>query len=326
MGNTNTNAKLSLVKKDINNLLELINLAENDQISLAGLGRKLGMTPQGVNAALENSFQSYIKKGFKSFTDDDIEKILFRLEMPSVKLLRDIFEIESVQAIKFPEYDENHFWNVVRNTLTTSNYFEIVCKRIGYNESNTPLTFDQIAKDYNLSRMRVNAIYKSAISKLRAPEVINQIFSIDYINKIEQIEDLQKDLINKCNETYNSYNKLNSCISKVSSVKEATKFIIDKYPELDKEVKELPEILSSDLDVNINNLGFSNRTLHCLTEAGYTTVSKICNASPVDIICINNLGKTCISEIVDKLDIFAKGSLKWGTLRKDLCKLIKKGY
>jgi biotin operon repressor len=308
-------SKITEVKNEILYLIELLTLAETGQISLNEVGRRLSMSPQNVNRALQKAFQNYIRPKCTTLSNEDLTTILYKIESPSSRLLRDIFRCDSTVPIKFPDFDETNFWNVVKDTLA-DNYFAVVSRRVGYNIPND-LTFEQIGQELSLTRMRVNEIYRKAVEKLRQPDIINQIFNIEYLNKLSEIEEMQKELIKKCNEAYNSYTKINNCISTTGSLMNVKEPIVsDAEPVPTEEV---------DLTIGIDTIGFSNRTTHCLENAGYTTIGRICNASPIDILCIDKLGKTCILEILDKVDVFVTNYPKWQKLKADLSRIVKKG-
>lgn len=303
--------KIKNIKQELSVLVELLSLVENNEISLTTLGQKLKMSPQNVNASLNSSFKSYIKKTCKTLNENDIQSILYQIETPAIRLLRDIFEYDSKCLISFPEFNEDIFWSVIQSSISDY-YYDIVCKRVGYNSEHKKYTFEQIAADLGISKMRANNVYITALGKLRSPEVINQIFGIEYITKIEQIKNMQKELIDRYNEEYNAYNKMSMCMPDSSKIaaSSTSEHVVDDNSKLDV------------IDVNINELEFSNRTYNCLTASGYTSVSKICNASAIDIVCIEKLGKTCIQEIIQKVDKYANKSSKWNNLKNDLNRLM----
>ena len=142
------------------------------------------------------------------------------------------------------------------------------------------LTFDDIAKIYNVTRERIRQIEIKALRKLRHP---NRLKYIKYgvFGVIDGIRE----------EYYNKYAKLERQLIELCKVNEMAADKIIKENELKKKYET----------VKIEMASFSVRTYTVLKRAGINTISELSHLSYNDLCNIRNHGKRSLNEIIDKL-------------------------
>lgn len=142
------------------------------------------------------------------------------------------------------------------------------------------LTFDDIAKIYNVTRERIRQIEAKTLRKLRHP---NRLKYIKYgvlgvINRIRE-------------ERYNKYKQLERQLIELCKVNEMKADKIIKENELKKKYE----------NDKIEMANFSVRTYNALKRACINTISELSQLSYNDICNIRNLSQRSVNEIIDKL-------------------------
>lgn len=310
-------ARITETRENLEKLLILLKKAENDEITLADLGKEYGLRPQSINTELQNSFSMYFKSRIRYIEPDELSTLIDELDTPADRLLKRIFEISNGQKVVFPKYDENKLWEVVKKNLS-DRYYEILTKHAGYNVD--PMSYEAIGKELGLTRVRVMQIDNTAIDKLRNSSIVTEVFCSDYISNITEIEKNIADKELEYNTAYAEFARLQNYLNKVSDVKELNKYIETKYPNINSDV--INEAVEEVFNKPINTLNFSTRTLNALIGAGYKTINDLYNTNAIDFSNIKNLGKSSIKEIIDVLDNQKPSHPKWKILKTNIEKLI----
>lgn len=310
-------ARITETRENLEKLLILLKKAENDEITLAELGKEFGLRPQSINTELQNSFTMYFKSRIRYIEPDELSTLIDELDTPADRLLKRIFEISNGQKVVFPEYDENKLWEVIKKNLS-DRYYKILTKHAGYKVD--PMSYEAIGKELGLTRVRVMQIDNAAIDKLRNSSIVTEVFCSDYISNITEIK---KNIAYKELEyitAYVEFARLQNYLNKVSDVKELNKYIETKYPNINSAV--INEAVEEVFNKPIDTLNFSTRTLNALIGAGYKTINDLYNTNAIDFSNIKNLGKSSIREIINVLDNQKPNHPKWKTLKTDIEKLI----
>lgn len=158
--------------KEINSSIEslkavitLLELVKNDELSLTDVANQLDMTPQWINHELNKNFRYYISNKLNCISNVDLKKLRDNLELPETTILKYIFDIPDDQfPIIFPKYDSDKFWTLTKSILTERE-FDILTKRLGYN--NDKHTLVQLSKIYSLNKERIRQIQLHCLDKLR---------------------------------------------------------------------------------------------------------------------------------------------------------------
>lgn len=309
--------RITETRENLEKLLVLLKKAENDEITLAQIGRECDIRPQALNTELQTSFAMYFKSRIRYIEPDDLSGLIDGLDTPADRLLKRIFEIRSNQKVVFPDYDEDKFWSVLKKHLSDK-YYTVVTKHIGYNTK--AMNYEKIGKELGLTRSRIMQIDNYAIAKLRNSSVLVEIFYSDYIDKVNEIDQYKADKITEFDNAYTEFTKLKTYLALVSDVKAVNKYIATNYPNITADC-----VNDASLNVfnkSIDNLNFSARTNNALTVAGYNTINDLYSANAIDLINIKNLGKSSIKEIIDVLDAQKATHPNWKSLKADIEKVI----
>lgn len=309
--------RITETREQLEKLLVLLKKAENDEVTLAQIGRECGLRPQSLNTELQTSFSMYFKSRIRYIEPDELAGLIDELDTPSDKLLKRIFNIEAGQKVVFPEYDENRLWSVIKKSLT-DRYFEVVSKHAGYKSD--PMSYEAIGKELGLTRVRVKAIDDAAIEKLRSSSIITEVFFADYVDKIKEFTQYKVDKMTECDTAYTEFSKLQNYLSMIPDVKAINKYIESNYPNLS--VNLVNEAVIEVFNKPIDDLNLSVRTNNALKTAGYKTLNDLYNADAIDLVNIKNLGKSSIQEIVDVLDHQKATHPKWKALKESITKMI----
>ena len=309
--------RITETRENLEKLLVLLKKAENDEITLAQIGKECGLRPQSLNTELQTSFAMYFKSRIRYIDSEELTGLINELDTPADRLLKRIFDIQPGQKVVFPEYDEKKLWSVVKKNLTEK-YYEVVTKHIGYESE--PMSYEDIGKNLGLTRVRVMQIDNTAIYKLRNSSIAVEIFYSDFIDKIHEFEQYKVDKMVECDNAYIEFSKLKNYLSMVPDVKELNKYIESKYPNL--LTSSVNEAVDKVFNKSIDELNFSARTSNALKAAGYKSINDLYNANAVDFAKIKNLGKSSIQEIIKTLDSQKAKHPNWKQLKADIEKLI----
>lgn len=309
--------RITETRENLEKLLVLLKKAENDEITLAQIGKECGLRPQSLNTELQTSFSMYFKSRIRYIEPDELSTLIDELDTPADRLLKRIFEISNGQKVVFPEYDENKLWAVIKKNLS-DHYYEVVTKHAGYKVD--PMSYEAIGKELGLTRVRVMQIDNAAIDKLRNSSIVTEVFFADYIDKINEFSQYKADKMVECDTAYAEFSKLQNYLSMVPDVKEINKYIESKYPNLSTRI--IDEAVNKVFNTPIEDLKFSVRTTNALIAAGYKTLNDLYNANAVDLAHIKNLGKSSIQEIIKTLDSQKNTHPNWKSLKTDIEKFI----
>ena len=149
---------------------------------------------------------------------------------------------------------------------------ESIIIRMAYQDQ---LTFEQIAKEFNISRARVQQIVSKGIHRLKSRSKYLELGDLAY-PEIKVKEDYKEYIQSMQNNwTYES----------------AIEYINTHKPE--NYIPSFPDI---------DDLMFNRRTYNCLTRAHIYTVEELLQKSEEDLMKIRNLGKKSLKEVKLKLE------------------------
>lgn len=306
------NERLNDNIKKIEKLLNLLKMAADENISLAAVGRELGLTPQGVNRELSVAFMYYIKKELNLDTED-INELIFIKESPSTRLLKKIFNISASDNVVFPDFDEEYFWSTLKDILPEK-YFTVLSLRCGYN-IDRPLTLEQIGKQLGCTRVWVNDMYNIAVNRIDTP-VLYKIFNKKYIDLKSELENSEE-----YSRAKDEYNRLLLYLSKIDDIESLNKYIADNYPEVnDFDKADLNKMFSE----SIENLLLSTRLTNALINNGKHTLNDIYLTSVAEYKNMNNFGKKCFVELLEFINSRNDNHPNKSSLVKDLNMIINK--
>lgn len=136
-------------------------------------------------------------------------------------------------------------------------------------------TFEEIGKEFYVTRERIRQIQEKAIKKLK---LFKKYF---YGGKWCLMEELAKEEYQKYLETQKSFRTYES----------AKQYILQYESGAFLPIREQ----------KIENLDLTMRTYNCLKRAGIRTIGDLLNFSYYDLIKIRNLGRKSMKEILDKI-------------------------
>lgn len=136
-------------------------------------------------------------------------------------------------------------------------------------------TFEEIGKEFGVTRERIRQIQTKAIKKLK---LFAKYF---YGGKWCLMEDLAKEEYQKYLETQKSYWKYES----------AKQYILQYESGIFLPIKEQ----------KIDNLDLSMRSYNCLKRAGIRTIGDLLELNYNDLFKIRNMGRKSMKEVLDKI-------------------------
>ena len=136
-------------------------------------------------------------------------------------------------------------------------------------------TFEEIGREFGITRERIRQIQEKAIKKLK---LFKKYF---YDGKWCLMEELAKEEHQKYLETQKSYWKYES----------AKQYILQYESGVFLPIREQ----------KIENLDLSMRSYNCLKRIGIRTIGDLLNFTYNDLIKIRNLGRKSMKEILDKI-------------------------
>lgn len=125
------------------------------------------------------------------------------------------------------------------------------------------------------------------------------------VNLLEEVANLQKFIVE------NDYTKLAISFGRLSeSIKGCEIDVSENMQFLHEFISEVEKINSDiniakeekKLNMTLEELNLSVRTYNCLKRANICTVKDLLALSKEDLLCVRNLGKSCIEEVISKLE------------------------
>ena len=155
------------------------------------------------------------------------------------------------------------------------------------------MSFDEVAKEFDVTRERIRQIEAKACRKLRHPSA-SRVLQLGLEDWIKERVNKRVDAIltKEREELLNEKAKLANEWKRLEEAKETNGFAKDT---------ELPPTFGEMLEQPIQNLDLSVRSYNCLTRAGIYTIRDI--IEKIDILPkIRNMGVKSVNEIHSKLE------------------------
>lgn len=293
--------QIKKVRDELIVLTTMFDRVLNDEISQNTMAVELGITPQNLSRSIRDNFNHKIRKSLHTLNKDEFKKLYLETEPLSDKIIKSIFEFNLTDIVAIPEYDEDRFWELYKSTL---NERELKVLNVRFSEDGVK-TLEETAKHFGVTRERIRQIEWRAFRKLRNPLFLKKLFYFDKVEELKQLytikENLSKELETLENEIQ-QINKLNGIKKEWNNVKSYMK---STYPSLyEFSFGKLNEInyLNQFKNINIEQLGLSNRTVNALHRASINNVADILDLTVIRVLNIRNLGKKCVIEMIDKID------------------------
>lgn len=305
-------------KTNLQYVINLLDLADNKEITLKDIADKLNITPQELNTALDTRFRYYAKQHLINISEENLYDIIRKLETPSTRILKDVFNINHNKLALFPFYDDEVFWKTLKHYLTEKEY-NIICLRYGYNEENKSYTLQEVGNLYKVQRERIRQIESKALRIIRNSKVLNDIFNLDIINMENYLLEQRKYLEDKYQNTYKEFNRMKELLNTMDHMSEIKDFIHNNYPDIYDLIYSEESIEDFNIfDKPIEKLNMSSRLYNCLKRGGYKTLKDIYTTDSRTILRIRNLGKCTTLELIDVVDKYVKHNSIWKVTRQEL--------
>lgn len=287
-------SRLKEAKEELTYIITLLDSADNGEISLSQMSKKLGITPQRLNQELNSRFRSYNKKAFSSLTKENMLDLRDCLVSSSDKLLKMICGISSTSRVYFPEYNEDLLWSKCKLYLNKIQYC-ILSDTYG---NGVQLSDKELMCQYDISEEKLQKLKKEMKSSLtkHKKEILNDIFNLGFEEAEANIKEAIKDKKEHYTQLVREYNKL---INAGTNTKDIEK--IDKLCEehMGKSLKEINR--ETVLFKPIKYLQLPSRIENALRRNGYETVYSVVNANRKDIENIRNIGYCSLKKIEEYL-------------------------
>lgn len=157
--------------------------------------------------------------------------------------------------------------------------------RMRYQEGKT---YEQIGKEYSVTRERVRQIEAMALRKLRHPARMELYRPVT----VEQYNELRRDYW----ELKARYERV-----KADAVEEALRNMCDSESQI-MEIRQ--ENAEQRLATPLGELELSVRSYNCLLRAGFKTVGDLVGVQLEEFMRVRNLGRRSLEEILDRLSAF----------------------
>lgn len=150
--------------------------------------------------------------------------------------------------------------------------------------------FNDIAKDYEVTRERIRQVQQHALRKLAHPKRVEWL-------EVGVVGMLQAERIKATEKAVNQ--GLNEVITAIQSVNNSLHEIVGNSP-ISAKIEEYKEV-GFNLDTPIEECNFSVRTYNCMKRAGKDTVRQLQKMTYEQLTQIRNLGKKSTDEVVNYL-------------------------
>lgn len=143
------------------------------------------------------------------------------------------------------------------------------------------MTYEQIGREFNVTRERIRQIEAKALRKLRHP------------SRLQLIKKGVRDWVASAREEGRQENINAELKTAIDSIVE-----IAKKLEIDLSTRD---IMPPVKDIPIEHLDLSVRSYNVLKRAGYNTLESVCELSMNDFLRLRNIGKKSAEEILEKI-------------------------
>lgn len=295
------NPIVTQAKETVYNLYTLLQLVEDDKMTLKELSQKLGQPQTSLSHNIRNAFRVYCGKQISTIPQSMWNRMIKELKSPSERVLDDIFDKDKNEYYAYPNYDETVFWEVIKDTLS-SEFYTIVAMASGYGYDE-PMSFEQIGEVFKVSRQTPFHKYWSAIKRIRKANILYRIFCSDAIT---QISSVQSEVNAYSKELKEKQDKLESIVQLVNELnsEEIDEFIKVNFPTVHQQRLLAETINEKTMNSPISELNLSTRAEKCLTSNGIQTIAQLRDMDLNVLATYKNLGITTaleIAEVVHKL-------------------------
>ena len=150
-------------------------------------------------------------------------------------------------------------------------------------------TYEDIGKDYNITRERIRQLEAKGLRKLRHP---TRMKFLKYGIKGWYLHEKENELQCELTRVVDELTKIAEAITAVDGMDKLMKLAADK----ERWKKDHPQ-----LDMPLEDLELSVRSYNCLKRAGIRTLGDIANSTAYELMHVRNLGRQSFEEIVQKL-------------------------
>lgn len=172
-------------------------------------------------------------------------------------------------------------WRGINYALTTLTKMENLCIYYYFSKEES-MTLDAISKKFGRTREGIRQTVHKALRKLRHPSRARYLL-YGYAIASGEIKERERALRQK-------------------EIDDANKEIDERLDKLRTKLNSTDEeLIEYDADIDLYDLDLSVRAYNCLCRAGYKTLGDISKASQYDLMCIRNLGRKSLDEILDKV-------------------------
>ena len=287
-------------------LVSLLKMAEKDEISITAAGKQLNLTSQEMNRELDLCFARYFRK-MKIVSSEEIDNLVKLRDLPSTRLLKDVFGYKKTEFVAFPVINENDFWKIIKNHFS-DNHYKVLSMHCGYTIEK-PMSFEKIAEKLKCTRMWACDMYRRSVRNFDS-SVLYDIYNYEYVNKRAELESSEEH-----KESKKEYDTLVLYMSKVNDISSINSYISENYPEVnDLDVAKVNSLFSN----SINELNISNKLLNALDRNNINTLADIYMTPAVTFKNMPNFGKIKCKELLELLSNRNDNHPNRNTLIRDL--------
>ncbi len=316
--------KVADLKKSLQETIVALDLVLDDKLKLVDIAKSLDITPYDLSREITSKFKYYIGR---RMTTEDMTKLALSMELPSDKIIKRAFNVNTTDAVILPEYNPNTFLILLQEYLTKRQY-DIVHRRYYRNMSRK-----EISEEFDVNIDDIRQLEIKGISRVRSNSFINALFGLNYVNLSNTINAQIKDKIDFYNSSCEKLETLKTAIDSIGYTTGLMAYIDKFYPNVSAFMSSNKTTLpTTNYFVNctentpITDLNFSVRLENGLHKIGIFTIGDICNASASDIISIKYIGKACINNLIDIMNKYAENNPKWIKLKADLLEAYLKEF
>lgn len=286
------------VRQQVLQLANLLELVENGSMTLSELSKRIGKSPQYVSRELKKAFRAYFRPYCETISEAAILRMIDVFQSPSERLIADILEKKN-KCIEFPNYDEDHFWEVIKENLPAE-FYEVTTRHCGYGYDKA-YTFDEICADFyknKVTRQTPYNKYSASVRRLRKKMVLTKIFNETNLEKINELSDSITSYKKAIKKSTDTLNELTTNYAKVDT-KKVNDTIKKQYPEAYNLKQYNDKKFKAFLKEPISVLKLSTRSYNALVANKINTVGQLYNAEFEQLRGFKNIGMTSLIEIFD---------------------------
>ncbi len=300
-------ARIADVRDELRRVADMLQQVLDGNMNLTEAAKAAGMSPQAMNKNLRKNFMPYIRSKVMPLTE--LYEMLDRVRTPSDRFLlmalsgRPGHGVKPDTFIRFPDYDELRFWDVMYERLTKREYEIIAC--LCGEATGTPMPLGDVAREFRVTRERIRQVQAAACRKLLHPVTMARIFpsiSPQTSRHVEKLRETVDEMLVEYGRAVSQYQAKDLLQAAAES------YDAEKYPGQDV-MDELMRVYSpaqlrrkinavrKDPVIPLQDADLSPRTYNALHRSGIDTLNQVAEMDLTAIQSLRGLGVKAIDEI-----------------------------